>query len=157
MPIIIRFFWINKMSKIYVASSWRNFRQVMVVTTLRSCGHEVYDFRNPFIGNKGFHWSEIDPNWKSWNGDQFRYALKHPVAQDGFKSDHAAMEWADTFVMVLPCGRSAHLELGWACGKGKRTIILLDEQQEPELMYLEADHCCLTIGEVIEILYPFRE
>ena len=29
--------------------------------------------------------------------------------------------WDDTFVLVLPCGRSAHLELGWAVGQGKRT------------------------------------
>lgn len=29
--------------------------------------------------------------------------------------------------MVLPCGKSAHLELGWAVGAGKRTIILLEE------------------------------
>jgi hypothetical protein len=58
------------------------------------------------------------------------------------------MAWADAFVMVLPCGRSAHLELGWACGKGKRTIILALDYNEPELMYLEADAICLTVEEV---------
>jgi hypothetical protein len=54
--------------------------------------------------------------------------------------------------MVLPCGRSAHLELGWACGAGKRTLILQLEQQEPELMYLEADRICLSIHELLVAL-----
>lgn len=140
------------MAKIYVASSWRNLRQPSIVQALRSAGHEVYDFRNPGPGKTGFAWSEIDAAWLSWTGDNFRSALKHPFAQAGFALDHQAMEWADTFVMVLPCGRSAHLELGWACGARKRTIILLEQQQEPELMYLEAQHHCLSIEEVIAVL-----
>jgi len=137
------------MARIYVASSWRNLLQPSVVTQLRAAGHEVYDFRNPAPGNSGFQWSAIDPDWQSWNGTAFRSALAHPIAQHGFGLDHAAMEWADTFLMVLPCGRSAHLELGWACGAGKRTIILLEEHQEPELMYLEAQHLCLSLAEVL--------
>jgi hypothetical protein len=142
------------MSRIYVASSWRNERQPAVVAALRAAGHEVYDFKNPAPGNHGFHWSDIDPTWQTWSPFQFRAALKQDIAIDGFNRDHAAMEWADTFVMVLPCGRSAHLELGWACGAKKRTVILLDAQQEPELMYLEAQEICLTIEDVITILAP---
>jgi hypothetical protein len=106
---------------------------------IRAEGHEVYDFRNPEPGDNGFHWSEIDPDWQTWIPKQYIEALDHPLAVDGFGKDHAAMEWADTFVLVLPCGRSAHLELGWACGAGKRTAILLDDTFEPELMYKEAD------------------
>ena len=35
------------MSRIYVASSWRNKYQPEVVAALRKAGHGVYDFRNP--------------------------------------------------------------------------------------------------------------
>jgi nucleoside 2-deoxyribosyltransferase len=53
------------------------------------------------------------------------------------------MERADAFILVLPCGRSAHLEAGWAIGQGKPTAILLDPDHEhqvtPELMYKMAD------------------
>ena len=142
--------------KIYVASSWRNQRQPEVVQTLRQAGHEVYDFKNPEINNHGFHWSEIDPQWLEWNGEKFRSALMHPIALSGFRKDHDAMYETDVFVMVLPCGRSAHLELGWATGRNKTTFILLDEYQEPELMYLEADYICLSIDEVIGILNEFE-
>lgn len=40
--------------KIYVASSWRNEYQPMIIPVLLSMGHEVYDFRNPPNGSKGF-------------------------------------------------------------------------------------------------------
>jgi hypothetical protein len=138
------------MARIYVASSWRNEQQAAVVQALREAGHQVYDFKNPAPGNTGFGWSQIDLNWRNWPPEQVRQALKHPVAQAGFKLDHDAMAWADTFVMVLPCGRSAHLELGWACGGGKRTIILMPTQQEPELMYLEADYLAFSVPEVLD-------
>jgi hypothetical protein len=110
---------VERWRKIYVASSWRNTQQPEVVRALRTDGHLVYDFRNPREGNDGFRWLEIDPDWEKWTPEQYRAALDHPVAKRGFASDFDAMKWADTFVLVLPCGRSAHLELGWACGQGK--------------------------------------
>ncbi len=130
--------------RIYVASSWRNAVYPSVVANLRAAGHEVYDFRDPshtgpHAGQpvRGFAWSEIDPEWQSWTPVAYREALDHPIAWAGFERDHAAMEWATAFVLVLPCGRSAHTEAGWACGRGKPTHILLYPGQEPELMYRE--------------------
>src|SRR5579872_6628291 len=111
------------MRKIYVASSWRNEFQQDVVFALRSRGHEVYDFKNPKPGNNGFQWAAIDHHWQGWTPEEFRYHLCHPIAQDGFNLDMEALIWCDTCVLVLPCGRSAHLELGWACGAGKQTFI----------------------------------
>jgi hypothetical protein len=106
---------------IYVASSWRNPWQPGVVNLLRELGHEVYDFRNPREGDVGFSWREVDPEWKGWNPERYRKGLAHPTAQAGFKSDMDALKWADACVAVLPHGRSAALELGWACGAGKKT------------------------------------
>lgn len=140
--------------RIYVASSWRNEKYPIVVEALRAAGHEVYDFRNPHLpGTHGtaFHWSKIDPNWQSWTPDQFRDALKHPLAVKGLASDRAGLEWADACVCVMPCGRSAHLELGYMLGAVRIGIILIDAS-EPELMYGLADHLCVTIVEVIQKL-----
>lgn len=137
--------------RIYVASSWRNPDHPLVVASLRDQGHEVYDFRNPKPGDTGFAWSEIDPDWLGWKPEAYRDLLAHPVAASGFASDFEAMEWADTFVLALPCGRSAHLEAGWAIGQGKPTAILLHEDKfEPELMYLMADLVAVTMAEVTE-------
>jgi len=132
-------------AKIYVASSWRNEYQQEIVAMLREAGHEVYDFRNPAPGNTGFMWSAIDPEWKKWTPERFRDGLAHQVAQEGFGFDFRAMEWADQCVLVLPTGRSAHLEAGWFMGQGKPVTILAVEPIEPELMYLLAgSHNAIT-------------
>jgi hypothetical protein len=123
---------------IYVASSWRNAYQQNVVAQLRAQGHAVYDFRNPKPGEDGFHWSEIDPTWRTWTPEAYRRCLCHPIATAGFNSDYAAMEWADMCVLVLPSGRSAHLEAGWFMGRKKPVIVFVPEAVEPELMYLLA-------------------
>ena len=141
------------MSRIYVASSWRNTFQPEVVVDLRAAGHKVYDFRNPFNGVKGFAWKELDGGWQNWTAEQYRTILTtHPTAALGYMSDFRAMEWADTCVLVLPCGRSAHLEAGWFAGRGKRLIIFTKDGEEPELMALMANAICITVAEVIEEL-----
>ncbi len=137
------------MSRIYVASSWRNDQQPRVVEALREAGHEVYDFRNPKPGETGFSWKKILPAPPPWSAEDTRDVLAHPVSQHGFDLDFEAMKWADTIVMVQPCGRSAALELGWGAGAGKRTCVLLADAQEPELMLKCADRLCTSLEEVI--------
>ena len=137
------------MARIYLASSWRNVKQPKMVENLRKEGHHVYDFRKPFHGDAGFYWSDMDPEWESWTADQYRHALlTNPLAAYGYMNDLRAMEWADTCVLLLPCGRSAHLEAGWFCGRGKRTLILTQDGEEPELMALLATEICTSYGEL---------
>lgn len=142
--------------KIYVASSWRNGRQPEVVKLLESAAHEVYDFRNPSMGpglrGVGFSWSSVDLDWRRWTMTQFCRGLDHPAARDGFEADLTGMEWADAFVLVNPCGRSAHLELGWAIGRGKPALILLADGDEPELMYRLATRLCPTPTDLLRAL-----
>jgi hypothetical protein len=126
-------------SAIYVASSWRNMLQPGIVHVLRECGHDVYDFRNPGPGNKGFAWSDIDPNWQNWTPEEYRAALQHPIAVKGYAFDIAALRRCDVCVLVLPSGRSASWEFGYAMGQGKRGVVVQLDGIEPELMYREAE------------------
>ena len=140
------------MRRIYLASSWRNDLQPRFVTILRAWGHAVYDFRNPPHGQGGFSWSMVDKKWESWTPSEYKYYLENSaITAQGYLIDLRAMEWADTFVLLMPCGRSAHLELGWGCGRGKRTIIFL-RTGEPELMALMADHLVTTEPQLQEVL-----
>lgn len=123
---------------IYVASSWRNQLQPGVVEALRAAGHDVYDFRNPYPGNTGFAWSAIDPKWQEWTPEQYRAALQHPIAKDGYALDIGALRRCDACVLVLPSGRSASWEFGYAMGQGKPGAVLQIDAVEPELMYREA-------------------
>lgn len=132
--------------KIYVASSWRNDFQPAIVVALQKAEHSVYDFRA-----EGFHWSDIDPYWKSWDPTALKVNLRHPLAEFGYRRDFNAMMWADTFVGVMPFGRSASMEMGWAAGQGKRTLLLL-ENEEPELMVKMFDNICCSLEEVLQKL-----
>lgn len=161
--------------KIYVASSWRNEQQPAVVKRLMAEGHEVYDFRNPGPCARcegrglvelqpthsstcpdcngsgrtdGFGWRQLDPNWESWSPEKFREMLDHPIAEAGFDLDFDAMQEADACVLVMPCGRSAHLEAGWFIGQNKPTFILLADG-EPELMYKMAGWLCIDLDETV--------
>ena len=137
------------MARVYVASSWRNQYFPEVVKRLREAGHEVYDFRNPPHGGAGFHWTDIDPNAPDWTYAQYAEGLHHPLAERQFQADIDALTWADTCVLVLPCGRSAHTEAGWMAGAGKRVIAYIPEMVEPELMYKLFDGVAGSLEELV--------
>lgn len=140
--------------KIYVASSWRNLLQPAIVSMCRAAGHETYDFRNPRPGQKGFAWREIDGGWETWTPDQYRRALQHPISAAAYQLDIDALKGCDACVLVLPSGRSASWEFGYAMGQGKRGIVVQFDKVEPELMYREAT-ICTTSNELLDALgYP---
>ena len=144
--------------KIYVASSWRNHYHPEVVSALRADGHEVYDFKgsgdgwgSDGKGPGGFGWSEIDKEWeREWTKDIPRYlqALNHPRAIEGFRRDMDALELADACVMVMPCGPSASMEMGWACGAGCFVAVYIPAIREPDLMVKMADLITSDLEEI---------
>lgn len=62
-----------------------------------------------------------------------------------------ALKSAEVVVLVLPCGRSAHLEFGYACAlAGVRTAIYSSSEQEmPDLMVKMADQFFTKIDSLI--------
>lgn len=99
--------------------------------------HQQGGYAGCDFGGKRFAQPKKGSDWEAV--DEYLRMVNHPIATVGFESDFDAMKRADTFVMVLPCGKSAHLELGWAVGNGRRTAILLEDPVEPELMYRMVD------------------
>ena len=140
------------MASIYVASSWRNQYYPEVVKRLREEGHQVYDFRNPPHGGTGFHWTNVDENAPNWTFEQYAEGLHNPLAERQFEADLMALQRADTCVLVLPCGRSAHTEAGWMAGAGKRVIVYIPEMVEPELMYKLFDEVVGSLDDLIQRL-----
>jgi len=138
---------------IYVASSWRNPYYPDVVKRLRAEGFPVYDFRNPPHGGAGFHWTDVDEKAAEWTFGQYAEGLRHPLAERQFAADLEALEAADTCVLVLPCGRSAHTEAGWMAGAGKRVIAYMPEMVEPELMYKLFDRVVGTLDDLVRSLH----
>ena len=116
--------------KVYVASSWRNeVRQQAVVQALREAGHDVYDFRAP---GASFAWKEAATPEQLRDPQRFRdEVLTHPLAKTAFEADMGALRSAEATVLVLPCGRSAHLELGWGARNARSVVLLDDPVSEP--------------------------
>lgn len=141
--------------RIYVASSWKNGLYDDVVARLRSAGHSVYDFR---ASATAFDWRACATEDQLRDPRRFRdEVLTNRVAVDAFESDIGALRAADATVLVLPCGRSAHLELGFAVARGQRTIVLLDKPlSEPDLMYLAVGKLAVSLNEVVETLREWR-
>lgn len=133
--------------KIYLASSWRNKFYPLLLCLMEQAGYEVYDFRNP-PSRRGFAFSNIDSRWQEWSTEQYIEALADPIAEAGFESDMNALKDADVCVILLPCGRSAHLGAGYAIGAGKPTCFFIPEQQEPELMYLMGSRVVATTSQL---------
>jgi len=70
---------------------------------------------------------------RGWN---YKEALTCDAARNNFDFDKRHIDSADIVVMVMPAGKSAHLELGYSIGKGKEAHILFDKEPERfDLMY----------------------
>ncbi|KAA6352397.1 hypothetical protein EZS27_000347 [termite gut metagenome] len=139
--------------KIYVASSWENYNaHLNTVDFLRKEGHEVYNFRNPRPGVRGFSWEEIDPEYERWSMGKMKEKLNHPIAQTGFDLNFQAMQEADVCVLVLPAGASSHSEAGWMKGAGKRVYVYQIWGSKPELMYKLFDGIASSGNELRKLL-----
>ena len=140
------------MKNVYIASSWRNKNYENVLEYVRQFNVNVYDFKIP---ENAFHWSEIDPDWKKWTSQEMVKALEHPLAIKGYVSDFSALKNCDMLILVMPCGRSAHLEAGFVASKEKPVIVLLADG-EPELMYKMLArpfcHCLADLDKHLKIL-----
>lgn len=139
--------------KIYVASSWKNVDYNRIIQLLRDAGHIILDWRDEISGG-GFKWSDAtDVPVEQMTGEFYRdVVLRSARAERGFSFDFGYMQEADCCVLLLPCGRSAHLEAGWFAGFGKRLVIHIPNFDGPDLMYKMAREITLTNTELLRAL-----
>jgi nucleoside 2-deoxyribosyltransferase len=117
----------DKRVKIYLIGSLRNPAIPEIANNLRGFGHEVFD--DWFAAGP-----EADDKWREYEqqrGRSFQEALAGHAAVNIFNFDKRHLDNADAALMVFPCGRSGHLELGYLSGKGKPTYVYYPEG-EPE-------------------------
>lgn len=135
--------------KVYVIGSLRDAKIPDLAEAVRGEGHEVFDDWHACGPDADEHWR----NYEIFRGRNYKEALASPFARHAFEFDKAHIEWADAVVLVAPAGKSAHLELGWALGQGKRGYILFDGEPERwDLMYLFATSVCYQMTELLDAL-----
>lgn len=127
-------YW-NKQPSVYLIGSLRNPEVIALANRLRSQGFDV--FEDWAAGG-----SEMDTCWQEYEkarGRTYAEALKGHHAQHVFEFDKLHLDRCDIAVLVLPAGRSGHMELGYVIGKGKPGYILMDgEPDRFDIMYLFA-------------------
>lgn len=131
--------------KIYLASSWK-MKDVVLSTSelLKTDGHEVDAFCSASGGRISFNWDELLDRMKKEGTDTTQLnaidMMKHWRVKDAFEEDKKWIDWADALIMLMPCGRSSHLEAGYATGTGKKLYIVGGfETGEFDTMYGFAD------------------
>lgn len=136
----------------FVASRYRNKPEVLRLTKgLEEKGKKVYCFMLSDASVK--HVGEISENTEE---QMKRYESrenwqKDPAIQEIFESDMQALRESDVLIMLLPAGKSVHIEAGAAYGMGKKCI-LIGEQKETESLYLIFDEMYPTIEAFLHAL-----
>lgn len=118
---------------IYLIGSLRNPEVPRIANELRRVvpSHEIFD-----------DWYAAGPiaddSWRDYEkqrGRTYIESLSCYPARHVFEFDLEHLERASAGVLVLPAGKSAHLELGYLLGKGKPGFILLDNPERWDVMY----------------------
>ena len=134
--------------KIYLIGSLRNPAVPELAIKIRELGFDVFD-----------DWyaagPEADDKWRDYEkarGRTYKEALDGYAANHVYHFDLKHLDECDIAVLLLPAGKSGHLELGYVLGKGKRGYIVIDNPERWDVMYLFADGVFHSEDELIEEL-----
>jgi hypothetical protein len=132
----------------FVASRWRNRDTVFaLVNALRAKGKTVYNF----MENDPYHSSDDDPEEVMQRFEATEDWKNTKMLKDIFTKDMEALKASENVILLLPAGKSAHIEIGAAYGMQKKTI-LIGEQKEAESLYLIFDETYSSIEDFIHSL-----
>ena len=130
---------------IYMIGSLKNEKIPHIAKEIRTLGFEVFDdWFSPG--------PEADDFWRNYEkvrGSTYKQALNNWAGKHVFEFDKHHIDRSDIGVLVMPAGKSGHLELGYMIGKGKKCFVLFDEEPERwDVMYQFADGICFSFDEL---------
>lgn len=123
----------SKTLKLYVASSFINPYYDQFIKDLEGLKDAdgkpkflVYNFKNKGID---LH------NYKN-NEEVFKKVMFSEKIKEAVEKERQFIASCDLFVLLLPCGKSAHMELGYAAGLKKPCYIVVNGVFDHEIKYL---------------------
>lgn len=137
-----------------IISRWRNRQKVEELTrkirgknkTVYSfiegdgADYELKDLEQKYEPEEFMKKYESIPNWKN-----------DSRVGEIFKIDMDALKQSENVILLLPAGKSAHIEAGVAYGLGKNCIVI-GEQKETESLYLIFNEFYSTTDDFIQSL-----
>ena len=114
------------MKVLYLIGSLRNPEVPKIGNFLRALGFEVFD--------DWYGAGEIaDDSWQKYEqgrGRSYGDALKSYASRHIVELDYTHLKRCDAAVLVMPAGKSGHMELGFVMGQGKPGFVLFDGPPE---------------------------
>jgi nucleoside 2-deoxyribosyltransferase len=137
-----------------IISRWRNREKVEELTRkIREKGKSVYSF---IEGDGSKH--ELKDSEQKYQPEEFMQKYESipdwrndPQIREIFEIDMKALRNAETVILLLPAGKSAHIEAGVGYGLGKHMIVI-GEQKETESLYLIFNEFYDSIDDFIKSL-----
>lgn len=120
----------------FIASRWRN-RAILdpLVEQIRAAGHDTYYFVEKTVTK---HARDLDPEQYMKEYEAIKNWREDSYCREIYEQDMNALKECETLLLILPAGKSAHMEAGIAHGLGKRTI-LVGPVEEAESLYIAFD------------------
>lgn len=120
----------------YIAARYRNKENVLALArAIRERGKTAYCFVESAASLKHVGGLLDDGEASMRQFEERENWWEDPGVREVFETDYAAIRAAHTFILLLPAGKSSHIEAGLAFGLGKRCI-LVGEQPTAESLYL---------------------
>lgn len=134
--------------RIYLIGSLRNKDIPSLGNLLRAQGHEVFDEWFGAGPHADDHWQEYETE----RGRNYPEALAGYAANNIYQFDLRHIRTADIAILMLPAGKSGHLEFGYMMGQGKPGFIYFSEglPERWDVMYLFATAVCFSLDKLIE-------
>lgn len=129
----------KKKPKVYVIGSLRNPFIPEIAAHIRAQMDDKVEVFDDWYA-AGEHADDYWRDYEKGRGHGYIQALDGYAAGHVFSFDKHHLDTCDAAILVLPAGRSGHLELGYVAGRGKPTAILLDADPDRfDVMYKFAD------------------
>lgn len=139
------------MKSMYLIGSLRNPEIPRIASQIRQkvTGLEVFD-----------DWYAAGPvaddSWQAYEkerGKTYRGALQSWAAQHVARFDRFHLDRASGGLLVMPAGKSGHIELGYLAGQGKPAYVLFDKEPDRwDVMYNLTSGVFFDLDECIEML-----
>ena len=140
----------------FIASRWRNKDIVLELTRkLREKGKNVYCFIESEASQKYVEVLHKDTEKQMEILEAIENWREDKRIRELFEGDMNALRESEAVVLLLPAGKSSHIEAGVAYGL-KKKLILIGEQKEAETLYLIFNEVYRTIDDFITSLGMIR-
>lgn len=134
---------------IYLIGSLRNPRVPEIGQELRRYGLEVFDDWY----SAGSEADDALRDHQRYKGKAYHEVLYSHAALHVFHFDKEHLDRADAAVLVMPAGKSGHLELGYMIGTGRPGYILMDQEPERvEIMHNFSTGVYFTVPSLVEAM-----